>query len=208
MFYDSSLPTRRTLLVSGIAAFATTTFLGSGARALGVSVAEAAEDPPLIGADGPFQRSTVVEIARQLSKAAYAPPPSDLPDPIKNLTYDADTATSAPSRHAAIWAERRPALPAAALPPRLLLQGGDRRRASSMTARLITSPIRRTCSTPASSSRSRLPKRGHRLRRHSPARAHQQRRTASTRSPSSRARAISARSARIRSTASRRAGWR
>ena len=87
MFYDSSLPTRRTLLVSGIVAFATT-FLGSGARALGISAAEAAEDPPLIGADGPFQRSTVVEIARQLAKANYAPPPSDLPDPIKNLTYD------------------------------------------------------------------------------------------------------------------------
>ena len=87
MFYDTSLPTRRTLLVSGIAVFGTT-FLGSGARALGISAAEAAEDPPLIGADGPFQRATVVEIARQLSKAEFAPPPSDLPDPIKNLTYD------------------------------------------------------------------------------------------------------------------------
>jgi glucans biosynthesis protein len=41
-----------------------------------------------IMADGPFTRATVVDIARTLAKADFRPPPTELPDPIKDLTYE------------------------------------------------------------------------------------------------------------------------
>lgn len=55
----------------------------------GAFAAEAASSVAGAGApDGPFTRSTVVEIARALAKQEYVPPPNELPDPIKDLTYD------------------------------------------------------------------------------------------------------------------------
>jgi glucans biosynthesis protein len=68
----------------------------SGAALLAVAampgVALAADAPELVAGarapDGPFTRSTVVEIARALAKQDFVPPQSELPDPIKNLTYD------------------------------------------------------------------------------------------------------------------------
>jgi glucans biosynthesis protein len=55
-----------------------------------------------VSADGPFQRSTVIEIARALAKSDYVPPPSDLPDPIKDLTYD-QFRDIHPNRAGALW---------------------------------------------------------------------------------------------------------
>ncbi len=61
------------------------------------AVATAANPPPppaptprsLIGKEiGPFDRSTVVAMAKALSMKPFAPPPTDLPDAIANLTYD------------------------------------------------------------------------------------------------------------------------
>jgi periplasmic glucans biosynthesis protein len=37
---------------------------------------------------GPFTRARVVEIARALAQFEFVPPPTDLPDPLKDLTYD------------------------------------------------------------------------------------------------------------------------
>ena len=75
---NSSLPSRRFVLVAGAAA------LGGGALGRPLSVL-AADQPPLT-ADGPFTRSTVTEIARALSKTAYAPPSQDVTPAIANLT--------------------------------------------------------------------------------------------------------------------------
>ena len=41
-----------------------------------------------ITASGPFSRASVVEIARSLSKGEFVPPRQDLPDPIKDLSYE------------------------------------------------------------------------------------------------------------------------
>ena len=41
-----------------------------------------------ITSSGPFSRATVVEIARSLSKGEFVPPRQDLPDPIKDLSYE------------------------------------------------------------------------------------------------------------------------
>ena len=57
-----------------------------------------------ITAEGPFSRATVVEIARALSQADFVPPPTDLPDPIKNLTYEQYRDIRS-DRNAAIWAD-------------------------------------------------------------------------------------------------------
>ena len=38
--------------------------------------------------DGPFQRSQVIEAARKLAQAAYVAPAADLPDALRDLTYD------------------------------------------------------------------------------------------------------------------------
>ena len=47
---------------------------------------------PLSAATGndpvPFDRSTVVNLARELAKKDFVPPPSDLPEAIADLTYD------------------------------------------------------------------------------------------------------------------------
>jgi glucans biosynthesis protein len=57
-----------------------------------------------ITAEGPFSRATVVEIARALAQADFVPPPTDLPDPIKNLTYEQYRDIRS-DRNAAIWAD-------------------------------------------------------------------------------------------------------
>jgi glucans biosynthesis protein len=75
---NSSLPSRRFVLVAGAA-----TLAGS---ALGRPLAALAADQPPLTADGPFTRSTVTEIARALSKTAYAPPSQDIPAQIASLT--------------------------------------------------------------------------------------------------------------------------
>jgi hypothetical protein len=49
---------------------------------------DAAKAIAQIPAGGAFTRATVVEIARAISKAEFSPPPSELPDPIKDLTYE------------------------------------------------------------------------------------------------------------------------
>lgn len=41
-----------------------------------------------LGEGLPFNQSTVVDLARLLSKKGYTPPSSDLPDPFQNLTYE------------------------------------------------------------------------------------------------------------------------
>jgi glucans biosynthesis protein len=79
------LPTRRSLLLSGAAFFAQSLF-APGSNAITV----AAEDPPVPTEEvaGPFDRSVVTELARKLAKAAYEPPPNELPPEIRDLTYD------------------------------------------------------------------------------------------------------------------------
>jgi len=57
-----------------------------------------------ITAEGPFSRATVVEIARALSQADFVPPPSDLPDPIKDLTYEQYRDIRS-NRNAALWTD-------------------------------------------------------------------------------------------------------
>src|SRR5260221_12626610 len=81
MSTGSSTPTRRSFVVSA-AAMLTAAALPRRAWAVNPPPPEAH------AAHGPFKPSTVIEIARDLSKADFVPPPSDLPDPIKNLTYD------------------------------------------------------------------------------------------------------------------------
>ncbi len=68
------------MLVAGAAAL--------GGAALGWPVSALAADQPPLTADGPFTRSTVTEIARALSKAAYVPPSQDLPAGVAALTPD------------------------------------------------------------------------------------------------------------------------
>jgi glucans biosynthesis protein len=77
---NSSLPSRRSVLVSVAAAVAGSA-LGWPGRAL------SADQPPLT-ADGPFTRSTVTEIARALSKGPFVPPTQALPAAIADLNYD------------------------------------------------------------------------------------------------------------------------
>ncbi len=59
-----------------------------------------------ITAEGPFSRATVVEIARTLAKADFVPPPSYLPDPIKNLTYEQYRDIRS-DRDKSIWADEK-----------------------------------------------------------------------------------------------------
>jgi periplasmic glucans biosynthesis protein len=55
----------------------------------GVASAQDAEEAlALIEESGPFSRSTVIEIARALSKSDYVPPPTELPGTFADLTYD------------------------------------------------------------------------------------------------------------------------
>jgi periplasmic glucans biosynthesis protein len=97
MFTGLFTPTRRSLMMSAAATFA--------AAAMPHRVF-AADPPPAalaaVTSDGPFQRSTVIEIARNLAKTNFVPLPAELPDPIKNLTYDQfrDIRTNRPG---AIW---------------------------------------------------------------------------------------------------------
>jgi glucans biosynthesis protein len=72
--------------------------LVAGAAGLAAAVTlpaiAAADTPPptprsLIGKEiGPFDRSTVIAMAKELSAKPFAPPPTDLPAAIANLTYD------------------------------------------------------------------------------------------------------------------------
>jgi periplasmic glucans biosynthesis protein len=55
-----------------------------------------------IGADGDFTRASVVELARELAGSEYVPPPTDLPDAIKDLTYEQYRDIRF-DREAAIW---------------------------------------------------------------------------------------------------------
>ena len=62
---------------------------GAGGIASAAADSPPAATPSLIGASlGPFDRGTVTEIARKLAAKPFQPPSTDLPDPIKNLTYD------------------------------------------------------------------------------------------------------------------------
>jgi periplasmic glucans biosynthesis protein len=97
MFTGISTPTRRSLMTSAAALFA--------AAAMPYRALAAGPLPAALSAaasDGPFQRSTVIEIARNLAKTDYVPPASDLPDPIKNLTYD-QFRDIHPNRAGAVW---------------------------------------------------------------------------------------------------------
>jgi len=99
MFTGSYMPTRRNFLTSAATLFA----------AAAVPYAALAANPPsaalaAVLTDGQFQRSTVIEIARNLAKSDYVPPDTDLPDPIKNLTYD-QYRDIHPNRAAAVWAK-------------------------------------------------------------------------------------------------------
>lgn len=97
-FGSGSAATRRQVLAS--AAFATVAlYLPDIARAEDDEVSAALAK---ITAEGPFTRATVVEIARTLSKSDFVPPPTDLPDPIKNLTYEQYRDIRF-ERNAAIW---------------------------------------------------------------------------------------------------------
>jgi glucans biosynthesis protein len=81
-------PTRRSLL-AGSAAGVAAALAPKGALALSLNLnLVAAATPGAPPAATPFQRSTVLEAARQLAKSAFAPPPTDLPDAFKNLSYD------------------------------------------------------------------------------------------------------------------------
>ena len=75
--------------------------LVAGAAGLAVAmavpaIARASTPPPpsptprsLVGKEiGPFDRSTVIAMAKDLSSKPFAPPPTDLPAAIANLTYD------------------------------------------------------------------------------------------------------------------------
>jgi glucans biosynthesis protein len=65
---------------------------------------DAAKAIAQIPAGGAFTRATVVEIARAISKAEFTPPPSELPDPIKELTYEQYRDIRF-NRAASIWAD-------------------------------------------------------------------------------------------------------
>jgi glucans biosynthesis protein len=77
---NSSLPSRRFVLVAGAATL--------GGSVLGWPLSALAADQPPLTADGPFTRSTVTEMARALSKTAYAPPSQDLPPAVASLTAE------------------------------------------------------------------------------------------------------------------------
>jgi periplasmic glucans biosynthesis protein len=55
---------------------------------------------------GPFTRARVVEIARALAQFEFVPPPTDLPDPIQDLTYDQYRDIRF-DRDASIWADEK-----------------------------------------------------------------------------------------------------
>ena len=158
-----------------------------------------------IAAEGPFTKSTVIEIARALSKADYVPPPTDLPDPIKSLTYEQYRDIRS-DRDKSIWSDEN-------LPFRLQLfhrgfyykEEIDVAIVSDGTAhhlayspnlfvfgKLVPQPIPPTTSGSRESASS----------------ATSTSRTSWTRSRSSWGPAISARSAAIRSMDCRRAAWR
>ena len=68
---------------------AATTFLAASLPQAVLAQDEAvAEAITALGADGDFTRASVVDLARRLAASEYAPPPTELPDPIKDLTYD------------------------------------------------------------------------------------------------------------------------
>jgi len=74
-------PSRRQVLLSGAALLAVSALPG-GAWAADSAAASAGAP------GGPFTRSTVLDIARALAKQEYVPPATELPDPIKDLSYD------------------------------------------------------------------------------------------------------------------------
>lgn len=80
---QSSALTRRDLLASSAAA----AILASLPEALSLADSAFAGPAPIIP-DGPFQRSMVIEAARRIAQAPYAPPAADLPDVLRDLTYD------------------------------------------------------------------------------------------------------------------------
>jgi glucans biosynthesis protein len=63
---------------------------------------ETSEAIAAIGTEGDFSRASVVELARKLAEADYVPPPTDLPDSIKDLTYEQYRDIRF-DREAAIW---------------------------------------------------------------------------------------------------------
>lgn len=97
---SGSGPTRRQVLASAALALAAT-YLPKGAFAQDDEVAATIAK---ITAEGPFSRASVVEIARALSKADFVPPPSELPDPLKNLSYEQYRDIRA-DRNSGIWAD-------------------------------------------------------------------------------------------------------
>jgi periplasmic glucans biosynthesis protein len=65
--------------------------LGAGYAAalfLARQAVAAASAEPALGESAPFSEDLPVEIARQLSKAPYSPPPEAVPAPYKDLNYD------------------------------------------------------------------------------------------------------------------------
>ena len=67
--------------------------------------AEDATSAGLAGGEAvPFERSTVVALARRLAASEFAPPPTDLPAEIAELTYDQYRDIRS-NRDAAIWAD-------------------------------------------------------------------------------------------------------
>jgi periplasmic glucans biosynthesis protein len=94
--------TRRGLMASVATLLISTSFRGS-AFAQDNDIEKALAQIP---AGGPFTRATVVDIARALSKAEFTPPPSELPDPIKDLTYEQYRDIRF-NRNASIWADEK-----------------------------------------------------------------------------------------------------
>src|SRR5690349_140544 len=91
--------TRREVLVtSAVAAIA------ACAPGLAFADDDAAAVIAKITAEGPFTKSTVIEIARELAKSDFVPPPTDLPNPIKSLTYEQFRDIRS-DRDKAIWAD-------------------------------------------------------------------------------------------------------
>jgi len=68
-------------------------YLGAGVAGVALSPVAKAQTPPAIiqttlGDGQRFDTATVMNLARQLSRKAFVPPPNDLPDAFSNLNYD------------------------------------------------------------------------------------------------------------------------
>jgi periplasmic glucans biosynthesis protein len=83
MLQDRFRVTRRQLLASAALAA-----VAASAPVAALAQEDAADVLSRIPEGGAFTRATVVEIARALAQFDYTPPPTELPDPIKDLTYE------------------------------------------------------------------------------------------------------------------------